>query len=292
MNATQLNISQEHVHKLLCTSDPDATLLYLYLQSGNAPETAAASLQLSPARLNCATALLRQLDLIPRNRPRMIVAGQRPNYSEADVQTVISTDQECVALRMDAEELLGKMLTVEELKILLGIVRYLGLAPDVVHLLICHCRERLRRKNSNRMPTLRSIEKEAYIWAERNIDTMEEAAVYIRQENLRASRIGQLMQILQIHGRTLTSSEERYANQWLDWGFDDQVIAMAYDRTCLNTGGLSWAYMNKILSRWQKEGLKTPEQVRSGDQATAAKNAPRQLDEDEKAALAAMMKEM
>ena len=88
MNATQLNISQEHVHKLLCTSDPDATLLYLYLQSGNAPETAAASLQLSPARLNCATALLRQLDLIPRNRPRMIVAGQRPNYSEADVQTV------------------------------------------------------------------------------------------------------------------------------------------------------------------------------------------------------------
>ena len=40
---------------------------------------------------------------------------------------------------------------------------------------------------------------------------------------------------------------------------------MAYERTCLNTGGLNWAYMNKILQRWNQQGLRTAEEVRGGD---------------------------
>jgi len=45
---------------------------------------------------------------------------------------------------------------------------------------------------------------------------------------------------------------------------------MAYERTCLNTGGLNWAYMNKILTRWQQAGLLTAEQVRAGDKKVSA----------------------
>ena len=41
---------------------------------------------------------------------------------------------------------------------------------------------------------------------------------------------------------------------------------MAYERTCLNTGGLNWAYMNKILQRWHSQGFRTAEDIRSGDQ--------------------------
>jgi len=43
------------------------------------------------------------------------------------------------------------------------------------------------------------------------------------------------------------------------------VLKLAYEKTCLNTGGLSWAYMNKILTRWQEQGLFTLEQVNAGD---------------------------
>ena len=103
----------------------------------------------------------------------------------------------------------------------------------------------------------------------------------------------QLMQLLQIRGRSLTAAEERYAQQWLDWGFEEEAIGLAYERTCLNTGGLNWAYMNKILSRWQEAGLLTAEQIRGGDQkpGTAKKAGTRQLDADEIAAIERMFQE-
>ena len=203
----------------------------------------------------------------------------------------MDTDRDFKALYGEIQRLLGKSLNTEELKILLGFVRYLGLPTEVICVLVCYCKERARAKGSSRTPSLRTIEKEAYSWAEGGIDSMEEAAAYIQQQNVRNSRLSRLMGILQIRGRNLTAGEEKYAKQWLDWGFGEEVIAMAYERTCLNTGGLSWAYMNKILSRWFSEGLLTAEQVRTGDKGKASKTGPRKLDEDDKAALAALMED-
>jgi DnaD/phage-associated family protein len=151
------------------------------------------------------------------------------------------------------------------MKIVLGFVRYLGMSPDVVCVLICYCKERARQKGSLRNPSLRTIEKEAYHWAEQGIDTMEEAAAYIRNQNVRNSQLGKLLQTLQIHKRNLTPGEEKYALKWLDMGFQMDAIAIAYERTCLNTGGLNWAYMNKILTRWHEAGLHTAQQVQNGD---------------------------
>ena len=64
---------------------------------------------------------------------------------------------------------------------------------------------------------------------------------------------------------------------------------MAYERTCLNTGGLNWAYMNKILQRWHSQGLHTAEAIRSGDQKSTGSTGQRQLDADEVAAIRRMM---
>ena len=158
-------------------------------------------------------------------------------------------------------------------------------------MLINYCRERARRKGSTRNPSLRTIEKEAYAWAEQGIDTLEEAVAFMQRQNIRHSRLGQLMNQLQIRGRNLTPGEEKYAQQWLDWGFDEAVIAMAYERTCLNTGGLSWAYMNKILSSWQQNGWLTAEQIRSGDRKPVPKGASGQLGDAELEAIRKLMTE-
>jgi DnaD/phage-associated family protein len=101
------------------------------------------------------------------------------------------------------------------------------------------------------------------------------------------------MGLLQIRGRNLTAAEERYAAAWMEMGFEEEAISMAYERTCLNTGGLNWPYMNKILQRWHEAGLHTADQIRSGDRkpGNAAKQGQRQLDEDERAAIARMLRE-
>ena len=287
-----VKISQTDMKKILSAASPDAALLYLYIQSGNTMENAEKDLNLNPSRLNTAAATLRQLGLICDDRRCPIAPGERPGYSEKDVLEAMEEDTGFRGLYGEVQRLLGRALNTEELKILLGFVRYLGMTPDLISVLVCYCKDRARQKGSLRNPSLRTIEKEAYAWAERGIDTLEEAAAFIQGQNVRASRLSRLMGILQIRGRSLTAAEERYAQSWLDMGMEDQLISMAYERTCLNTGGLNWNYMNKILQRWNQQGLRTVEDVRTGDRKGGQHNGgPRQLDADERAAILRMMEE-
>lgn len=263
-----VKISQSDIRRLLSAANPDAALLYLYINSGNRPEDAEADLHFSAPRYGCAAATLRQLGLWPEDRPSHIAPGERPSYCEKDVLDAMDSDNTFRSLYGEVQRLLGRSLNTEELKILLGFVRYLGLTADVISLLVCYCKERARQRGSLRNPSLRTIEKEAYNWAERGIDTVEEAAAFIQAQNVRNSRLSRLMNLIQIRGRSLTAAEERYAQSWLDMGMDDELISMAYERTCLNTGGLNWAYMNKILQRWQQQGFHSAEDVRTGDRKT------------------------
>ena len=283
-------ISSSDMRKLLSAASPDGALLYLYLQGGNRLETAEKELNLNPSRLNCAAALLRQLGLLPQERANAIAPGERPAYTDEDVYKMMDYDPSFKGLYQEVQRLLGRTLNNEELKILLGFVRYLCLDYDVISVLVSYCKARAEQKGRKRRVSLRTIEQEAYAWAERGIDTIEEAAAFIQVQNQRQSRLGRMMQQMQIYGRSLTAAEERYANAWLDMGMEEDAIAMAYERTCLNTGGLNWAYMNKILQRWHGQNLHTAEEIRSGDQRTGSgSGGQRQLDADEVAAIRKMM---
>ena len=264
MNIADIQIEKEKVQKLLLTANPDGALLYLYLCTGNEIEKAAQALNMSQTRVSCAEALLRQLGLWQPEQKKAI-AGERPNYSEKDVILAMDQDRDFKSLYSEIQRLLGRNLNTEELKIILSFVRYLGLAPEVVCVLVCYCKEKARQKGSLRNPSLRAIEKEAYAWAERGIDTMEEAAAFIQRQNVRNSQLGKLLEILQIRGRNLTPGEEKLAKSWLEMGFDQDVLAEAYQRTCLNTGGFNWRYMNTILTRWHEANLHTLEQIAAGD---------------------------
>ena len=293
MNIESVNFDTAEVRKLLGAASADGALLYIYLKAGNLPDHAAQLLNLSEARFNCAMATLRQLGLWQEEKQQRILAGERPVYSERDVLEADSSDMEFKALRGEVERLLGRNLNTEELKILLGFIRYLGLPADVISVLICYCKDRARQRGSLRNPSLRTIEKEAYAWAEQGIDNLEEAAAFIQAQNVRNSRMSRLQNQLQIRSRNLTAAEERYARNWLEMGFEDEVITMAYERTCLNTGSLKWPYMDRILQRWHEAGLHTADAVKNGDRkpGSAAPQGQRQLDADEQAAIARILRE-
>ena len=288
-----IQIPQGDVQKLLGAASGDAALLYIYLKSGGDPAMAAQHLHLTEQRSSCAASTLRQLGLWQDTSRNFLDAREKPIYSEGDVLQTMQSDLSFRSLYGEVQRRMGRVLNTEELKILLSLVRYLGLPADVICILVSYCQERTRQRGGQRNPSLRTIEKEAYYWAEQGIDTTEAAAAYIQRQNVYHSRLSALTRLLQIRGRSLTVAEEKYARQWLEMGFSDEVIAMAYERTCLNTGGLNWAYMNKILQRWHEAGLRTAEQVRSGDRkpGTAAPAGQRQLDTDEIEAIRRMMRE-
>lgn len=289
MDKQGITIEQAELRKLLAAASGDAALLFLHIQNGGDLAEAETALQMTKPRVECAAATLRQLGLWQEEQ-KIIPLGERPAYSEADVLSAMNKDGNFRLLYGEIQRLLGRAMNTEELKILLSFDRYLGLPCEVVSLLVSYCKDKARQKGNLRNPSLRTIEKEAYRWAEMGIDTLEEAVAFIQKQNHKNTRLSRLMDLLQIRGRNLTAAEEKYALSWLEMGLSNEVIAMAYERTCINTGSLRWPYMNKILTSWHEAGYKTAEQVRNGDRKETA--GQRQLDEDEIAAIKRMMQEV
>ena len=48
-------------------------------------------------------------------------------------------------------------------------------------------------------------------------------------------------------------------------GFGPDAVGIAYDRTVLKTGKLTWGYMDKILSNWHGKGLHSSQEIMEKD---------------------------
>lgn len=291
MLTRDLELSRQELQKLLAYGSGDAALLFLYLRCGNEAGEAAGALGLTDSRAAEAKAALIQLGLWREENVRVLREERRPEYTEQEVIQAQRGDQSFRELVGEIQRNLGRTLNTEELKTILSFLRYLGLPGEVVSLLICYCRERNRRRGNPRNPSMRMIEKEAYAWADQGIDTLEAAVAFVRDESIRSGRVEKVKELLQIRDRSLTPGEEKYARSWVDMGFDQEALTMAYEKTCVNTGGLKWPYMNKILLNWHSQGLHTGSQIRGGDKGPGAKGGPRQLDQEEIEAIKRLMRE-
>lgn len=267
MSNQDLIIPERDWRKLLAGANGDCTLLYLYLKAGGNEMQAQSALRFTDQRMQMAMTFLKQSGLW-NEEPRVLRPSQPPTYTEQDL---IRAQQSSRFPRLlgEVQRRLGKILSTEECKVLLSIYEYLGMSEEVVSILVSYCIQKARAKGNSRNPSLHTIEREAYHWADLGIDTMEEAASYMQMQLERQSKAGQLQKILQISGRKLTPAEERYVLQWIDWGFGAKEVEKAYEKTCLNTGGLKWPYMNSILKSWHEQGLTTVAAIDAGDKAPA-----------------------
>lgn len=274
MDDRDLLIPEQDWRKLLAAASPEAVLLYLYLRAGGQPQQAETALRLHPQQTAMAIASLQQLGLW-QEAPKVIRPDNPPTYTQADVTREMSRKgSQFPQLLGEAQRRLGRVLGGEEAKILLAFYDYLGMPPEVVSLLISYCIRRAKLRGGQRNPSIRTIEKEAYHWADLGIDTLEEASSYMQLELERHNHLGKIRQAMNLDDRKLTAAEERFILQWLDWGFGEPEIVKAYEKTCLNTGSLKWPYMNSILSRWHDQGLLTVSAIESGDRAPGRPAAP------------------
>lgn len=294
MDAITLPLSD--CRKLFGSGNADAALLYLYCKSGQPRELALDALRFTAAQMETAIASLRQLGLWDEPTPKRLKPAERPSYTETDVRAELERKGSDFGLLVgEAQRRLGRILSVEELKILLSLTDYLGLSTEVIGILLTYCIELDRARGKGRAPSIRSIEKEAYRWADEGIDTIEEAAGFMQRSLYRRSRIGAIQSRMQLD-RRLTHAEEKYILSWLEMGFGENEIAHAYEKTCLNVGGLRWPYMNSILKSWHEQGLHALDEIQSGDRKPAAQKkaaAPekRQLSNIERAAIARVLRE-
>lgn len=269
MDDATLHLPGQDVRKLLAAASADGALVYLYLQAGgNLPE-AETALRMPRHRLDLALASLRQLGLYDDEKPRLL-QRQPPSYTERDIALEMERGPDFGMLVGEAQRRLGRILSTEELKILLSLRDYLGLPNEVIGILIHYCVQRNRGRGA-RPPSLRTIEKEAYRWADDGIDTLEEAAFYMQNQLERQSAVGRIRQAMGLGERKLTQAEEKYIIGWLELGFGTEEIMLAYEKTCLNTGAMKWPYCNSILNSWHQQGLHRVAEIQQGDARTGKK---------------------
>ena len=78
------------------------------------------------------------------------------------------------------------------------------------------------------------IRKEGFVWRRLGVDTLRAADAYLRkQATLRTCTAAVLPPLLGITGRAPVEAERKYIAAWLDMGFEDGAIRLAYERTVL-----------------------------------------------------------
>lgn len=270
-----LVLKPEEVQKLLGSGNGDAALLFLCGKTDTPPER----IGLDGTRLETAAAFLRQVGLWQTPAPKFQQSSEPPVYTEADVTRALSDPvSDFRKLESEIQRRLGKVLSTEDLKILLSIHDYLGLSTEVISILITYCIERSRSRGSSRRPSFRVIEQEAYRWADEGIDTVEAASAHVMMNTAKIARVQTVCQLMGLSGRALTHSEEKYILSWFELGFGVEEIKLAYEKTCVNTGQLKWPYMNSILKSWNTQQLHTVEQIRQNDRPSQKAYGKKQSD--------------
>jgi len=281
--------------KLISAHDGDIALLYIYISATGCRdlERAAHDLCLTMNETSAAYEKLQRMGLFAEQPTQKLSAAvteparELPQYRAEDLVRRSKEDSAFAVILLEAAKVIGHSLSSNDMKMLFGIYDYLALPAEVILELLNYCAEVFQeRYGDRRRPSPRAIEKEAYVWANNEILTLEQAEDYIRAQKDRRSRMGQIKVLLNIYGRELSTTEAKYVSSWIDMGFCDEMLSIALDRTITNTGGLKWGYMNKILTAWQEKGIRTVADIEEKDSRRKkvlpkATQAPAPVDMDE-----------
>lgn len=204
---------------------------------------------------------------------KMPSAPTSVNYTKSDINTYMRNNDGIRHMFLISEQLLCKTLTDTDRKILFSFYDYLSFPIEVIFTLLEYC-------ISIGKTNMRYIEKVAYTWAEKGIDTLSKASVYVKEENELQSTYKRFKTMFKITGREFTNTEEDYIKDWVyNLKFSDKQIKNAYEITVQNTGKIAFKYMDAVLKNISSDKSK-PESPSFETKSKAKRNAFKDYDND------------
>ena len=168
-----------------------------------------------------------------------------------NLTAIIEADRSLSDMFMVSQEILGKTISGSDMETIYWFYSELKRSPEAILLLLEHCVS----KGKTRM---NYIEKVAISWSEMGLNNAENVALYIKNEEQKTGFLYSIRKIMGISDRSLSQMEEKYLTKWHDeMGMEEEMIALAYEYCIIQTAKLSFPYMDKIITRWTKEGIRT-----------------------------------
>ena len=205
-------------------------------------------------------------------KPRPV--SELPRYTSAELADLLEARKEARAYLDECQNIWGKSFNTHEYNIILALVDYLGLEWDYVLALLSYA-AKYYRERENQGKSLHYVENMAFAFHKEGIVTADALQSRFREMEKMASMEYKLRQLFGMGDGALTPTQKKHFSTWIyDYRFDMEIIRMAYNRAVDNTGSTKITkvmnYMNKILSAWNDEELRTPEQIEAADAAYRA----------------------
>ena len=191
-------------------------------------------------------------------------ADELPNYTSTEIAELLEARAGVRVLIDEAQRILGKMFNPNDINIMVGMIDYLGMNEECILLLLAHCK-RIGKSS------LRSIEKYAYSMVDKGINDVETMENEISILEAMHTFEGEVRALFGMKSRALTSKESKMLSAWLSFGYDINIVRMAYEITVNATGEPSLPYTNAILEKWNANAWKTPAEIEAGMNAEREK---------------------
>lgn len=187
--------------------------------------------------------------------PARAKVTELPQYTSQELNALLESHKNVVALIDECQNIIGKIFTAADIKVIMGLVDYLGLDNDYILVLMHHC----ARKE---IKSIRYIEKMAVSCLDEGFTeaAVLQEALYAREE--RNELEGKIKSVFGIGTRKFTTKEKKQVDAWIsNFKYDIQIIERAYDITVGATSKPSIHYANAILEKWYADGARTLEDV-------------------------------
>lgn len=159
----------------------------------------------------------------------------------------------------DIEKLLGRPLSSKEMTMYISWLKDFDFSPELILILIQYCA-------SKGKTDCRYIEKIALAWFDSKIKTLDDAQVFIKKHEDKWINIRKILNYLGIKDAEIMKPQEELLDKWIStYGFSTDVIFKACDVCFQRINKADFKYIDGILSSWQKDGIKTLEDIDKRD---------------------------
>lgn len=212
-----------------------------FLKGTDEPVTVAAPAVAAATVVVSATAITEKTEETPAEKTDPY---KKPSYS-ADQLSAFKNKENIRQLFFIAESYMGRQLSVSDMKSILYLSDCLHFSDDLIDYLLQYCVDRGKKD-------FKYIEAVALNWAQSGVTTPKQA------EKFAAKYDKSVYTIMKELGKnnTPTKKELEYIIRWTkEYGFSQDIIAIACERTVLATDSHRFEYAEGILSNWKKEDV-------------------------------------
>lgn len=179
----------------------------------------------------------------------------RQSYSAEKIAQLTNNDEIKWAMHI-VEIYLDRPLKPMDLQLILYLYEELHFKAELIMYLFEYCVSKGKKNASY-------IEAVALTWAEEGIDTEEKARESQTTYNDHFNTVNKAFGLNRAPGQI----ERQYITKWVEvFGFSDEIIAEACNRTILRTQKPDFKYTDKILETWFKKDVKSKTDIMKLDE--------------------------